>query len=101
MSTNAKRLRKVVEWRFKRPSQDIDPDLELSDFVEEVEPQLAAGESIVLRGYTAIHAAEDLGLDLYLAPNRKLRKVVRINPQEARLLIHHGAADLVWCLVDQ
>jgi len=41
--------------------------MEVADFIAVVLPQLQAGEPVILRGYTAIHAAESLELPLALA----------------------------------
>ena len=57
------RLDAALAWRFPGLLKDEDAGLEYADFIEEVLPQIQAGESVILRGYTAIHAAEVLGLE--------------------------------------
>jgi len=70
-----RRLDAALAWRFPGLlNQDSSP--EVADFIDEVLPQIEAGESIILRGYTAIHAAESLGVLLSLmastgSPGRK------------------------------
>lgn len=56
-----RRLDATLAWRFPGLLND-DSSSEVADFIDEVLPQIEAGESVILRGYTAIHAAEVLGL---------------------------------------